>query len=160
MNTENPNPSSPGKVRKTAWCIASLVTALLLAAACRDDPAVDTPFVENYVGTYMVRNVTDVILMAKMDSTNLVITDGLTYAMSFWEKDELDEIDFCSCEGELDTYTSHTMEFDPHLFLDSNCDTLRVPRGEFDADYVNHGDTVYFEKRNGDSLFQLIVLLR
>lgn len=139
--------------------LLTIITALVLAAgACKKDPPAYEPYIESFVGRYLVRSTSQVILMAKIDSTNLTITDGVAFAMNFWPMDEVDELDFCACEGELPVYTSQIVDFSPLLFHQANCDTMRVPRGEFTADYVTHGDTIYFERRVGDSLYQLTVL--
>lgn len=137
-----------------------IITAGLILAAvgCKKDPPAYEPYVESFVGLYTVRDRTQVILMAKIDSTHLTITDGVAYAMSFYAKDEVDDLDFCACEGELDTYTSNLVDFRPLAFFQSNCDTLRVPRGDFTADYVTHDDTIYFERSVGDSIYLLTVL--
>jgi hypothetical protein len=139
---------------------AAFALAFLTTGCGGDDAAVDTPYVEHFKGTYLVRDVTEVIMMAKWDSVTFTVTDGYIYTMRFYPLSTSDQsVDFCGCDGRLDKYTSNTIGFSPNLYLGSNCDTLRVPRGDFTADYATHRpDTVYIEKRLGDSLYQLVVL--
>ncbi len=142
--------------------VAFLVALAIFVSGCGDDePTVSQPLIETYTGTYLVRNTTEVIGLAKQDSVTFVIIDGLSYSFNFREIDTGDQqVDFCDCDGRLDAYTSSMMDFVPQIFLTSNCDTLRVPRGEFSLDFRTHAPEIYIEKTVGDSLFRMIVIER
>lgn len=140
--------------------ILSLALVLaILSYGCGDDNATDSPLIENFTGTYMVRDVT-VAMQMKKDSVNFTITDGLTYSMRFRELSAIDDLDFCGCDGRLERYTGNLFSFQPLVSIGSNCDTLRVPRGDFSADYQTHSPEIYIEQTIGDSLFQMIVIRR
>ncbi len=137
-----------------------IMIAVVLCSCGDDDKSVNTPYVEEYTGTYMVRDLT-VAMSEKIDSVRFKTTDGLYYSLRFWEVGPLDPVEFCDCDGRLTTNTSAIMCFEPNTQVTTNCDYLRVPRGDFVPDYVTHRpDTVYFEKSIGDSVFQMIVLQR
>ncbi|MEW6412604.1 MAG: hypothetical protein AB1483_09045 [Candidatus Zixiibacteriota bacterium] len=131
----------------------------MIAGCGKDDPADSEPLIETYTGTYMTRNTTEVIGLAKKDSVTFVITDGIFYSMTFREVSSTDQlVDFCDHEGTLNLYTGTVMDFVPEVFLTSNCDTLRVPRGPFTLDFRTHEPEIYVEKSVGDSLFQMVLL--
>lgn len=140
-----------------------LIAALsLFAAGCEEeDNALNDPYIERYTGTYMYRDTTKVMDLAKIDSVDYTVTDGYTYSMSFWAMGPTDDVDFCDHQGRLETNTANIMEFEPVIQLSSNCDSLRIPRGDFNTDYRTHApDTIYIEKREDSLLWRLVVLPR
>lgn len=137
----------------------TLVALTILLGACSKDDPISTPYVENYVGTYMYRDTTVVFSAAKIDSVEFRITDGVLYSLRFHELDATDPVDFCDCDGRFSVNTSSTMTFEPTTVIYQGCDSLRIPRGEFTPDYITHRpDTVYFEKRVDAFLYRLVVV--
>jgi|GEM_PF-1798046 len=119
------------------------VTAFLMIG-CSSSQNSSQPVVEEYKGTYMVRDTTEVISKAKIDSVTFTIRDYKVYSFNFYDAVN---VDFCDCEGSALNFGTNKITFDPTVITSSNCDSLRIPRGVFDADFVTHGDTVYMEKR-------------
>ncbi len=139
--------------------LAFSLTLAVLVLGCGGDNSTDSPFIETFTGTYTVRDVT-VAMQMKKDSVTFTITDGLTYSMRFRQLSGIDDLDFCGCDGRLDRYTGNLFTFVPLTNIGSNCDTLRIPRGDFNADYQTHSPEIYIEKTIGDSLFQMVVIRR
>ncbi|UCE23709.1 MAG: hypothetical protein JSU74_10465 [Candidatus Zixiibacteriota bacterium] len=137
--------------------LSLVVTLAGLIFGCGGDKGTDSPFIENFTGTYVVRDVT-VAMQMKRDSVTFTITDGLTYSMRFRKVSDIDDLDFCGCDGRLERYTGNLFTFVPLVNIGSNCDTLRIPRGDFNADYQTHSPEIYIEKTIGDSLFQMVVI--
>lgn len=131
------------------------VLLLGLAACEEDDPGTSQ---ERFHGTYMVRDLTLVIQARQIDSVRLTVTNNRFYSLFFYDAEGLD-VDFCDCEGGISDFGTNRVFFNPTNinYIEGHCDTLRIPRGEFAADFVTHGDTVYFEQRSGDSLFQFLL---
>ena len=86
--------------------------------------------------------------------------------MLFYKSSSTDPlVDFCFCEGTMLDFGTAKVSFDPTTIIREHCDTLIIPRGLFEADFRNHGDTVYIEKSfqtisntghiDADSLFRL-----
>jgi hypothetical protein len=118
---------------------------------------------EEFMGVYTARDRSDVIDLAKVDSVIFAIQRNTTYDLIFFKSTPVDKlVDFCNCGGTLLDFGTGKASFDPTFIVRVNCDTLRIPRGEFGADFRNHGDTLYLEREvtgNGyDSLYQFILL--
>lgn len=124
--------------------------------ACRntDEPEVT---VEEFRGSYYVRDLTLVEDEAKVDSLIFSVTNGHTYQMLFYDAPGT-EVDFCNCEGNLVNYGTQNVTFTLSDVHGYNCDSLRVPGGVFTSDFVSHGDTVVFEQTRPDSIFRLRVV--
>ena len=127
---------------------------LIVLSSCGDDKTPVAPDVDVYRGTYLVRDVTLVIDAQKKDSVLFTLSGGNAYEMFFWD---IGDKEFCDCEGRVYGLSTPSVTFEPTDTMVANCDAVRIPSGVFAADYATHGDTVYFEKRIGDSLFQLIL---
>ena len=145
--------------------ILVLLLLMPLAFTSCDNDEDQGPPDEEFMGLYMVRDKTEVIDMAKIDSVIFSIQKNMTYQMDFYKSSPTDRlVDFCYCEGTLIDFGTAKVSFDPTFINKDNCDTLRIPRGLFEADFRTLGDTVYIERKNTldedgqivfDSLFQL-----
>lgn len=143
-----------------------LLLPLLLWSACSDEED-KTPPDEEYRGTYLVRNLGEVIDLAKQDSVTFKIRAGAYFDLHFYELNgPNDDVHFCDATGNLLDFGTGKVGFDPTHVFSNNCDTLRIPRGDFAADFKNHGDTVYIYKEvtvvkgleTIDSLYRLVLL--
>ena len=115
----------------------------------------------------MVRDLSIVQSAAKIDSLIFTTQRNTTYRMMFYKSSPVDPlVNFCYCEGTLIDFGTAKVSFAPTTIIRENCDTLRIPRGLFEADFRTHGDTVYIEKHvtggssssSYDSLYQLKLL--
>lgn len=131
-----------------------LLLSMTVLGSCGDDKTAVAPDVDVYRGTYTVRDLTLVIDAQKKDSILFLVSGGKSYDMFFWN---VGLKEFCDCEGIISGMSSSTITFTPTDTIMADCDAVRIPSGGFDADYATHGDTIYFEKRVGDSSFLLIV---
>ena len=138
--------------------LLTMIAGVMCSCGGDDDNSVNAPYVEEYTGTYLVRDLT-IAMSEKMDSADLKITDGIYYSLRFRKLDPSDNVEFCDCDGRLTTNTSAVMCFEPNTQVTTGCDYATVPRGDFVPDYVTHRpDTVYFERSVGDSIYQMIVV--
>lgn len=143
-----------------------LLIPLLLWAACSDEDDVGAPD-ESFRGTYLVRNLGEVKIMAKNDSLTLKIRKNTTFEMHFYGLEGTsDDVNFCDVSGTIVDFGTQLIGFEPTFVFSGNCDTLRVPRGNFVGDFKTHGDTIYITKNvtvntgseTIDSIYQLILL--
>lgn len=143
-----------------------LLIPLMVWAACSDEDDLG-PENEEFRGTYLVRNLGEVKDLAKQDSVTLKIRKNIAFEMHFYGLNGInDHIDFCDASGTIVDFGAQIIGFDPDFVFSGNCDTLRIPRGDFIGDFKTHGDTVYITKNvsvsNGsetiDSIYQLVLL--
>jgi len=107
---------------------------------------------EEFSGTYMARDLKLVEALTAVDSINFTVIRSTTYRLDFYEgASSLDDIDFCDHTGTLLDFGTGKVSFDPTSITPNNCDTLKVPRGTFVADFINHGDTVWIYKQVTDN---------
>ena len=137
--------------------LCALLLFLTAISGCNSTDSDDDPESEVFQGIYIVRDLTIVEDARLVDSVLMTVTNNRNYALFFWDADGL-FVDFCNCEGSIFDFGTNLAVFNPRFVQAGNCDTVRIPRGEFVADFVTHGDTVYFEQRSIDSLFQLQLL--
>ncbi len=145
----------PARTAKRLIIAAALMAVAFLPACNNDDK--NEPESEVFRGVYFVRDLTIVEDARQIDSVLMTVTNNRNYAMFFWDAAGFD-VDFCNCEGTVYDFGSNVAVFDLSFVHSNNCDSLRVPSGEYVADFVTHGDTVYFEQLYGDTLHMLLLL--
>ncbi len=119
---------------------------VFILVSCSEEDDLGPPD-EEFIGTYMVRDLSVVIDDAKIDSIVFSTQRNTTYRMMFYESSSADTVgSFCYCEGSMIDFGTAKVTFAPTLIIRENCDTLRIPRGLFEADFRTHGDTVYITK--------------
>ena len=136
--------------------IAVILVAMILTAACEDEPDSIPP--EVFHGTYFVDINPDIIGEGteKTDSLTFTVDDGRLYSMFFYSvTGDTSQPNFCDCSGTLEGYPTNFVIFNPTNINASNCDHQRIPIGIFNADFINHGDTIWFDKEIGDTIYQL-----
>lgn len=126
-------------------CLLLLISTVFMSCSEEDDLGLPD---EEFRGTYFVKAVDATIHEAKIDSVIFQTKRNITYSMLFYKSTPADQlVDFCFCEGTLLDFGTAKVSFDPTLIIRENCDTLRIPKGVFSADFRTHGDTVYIEKQ-------------
>lgn len=119
----------------------------LLIISCSDEDD-DTGSSEEFIGTYYAIDdstyITNVGLTT--DSVILVIYNNSSYSMITYDINSSDSKQFCSSNGSISGFGSNSVTFYPNDPTGSNCDQIRIPRGTFEADFVNYGDTILLNK--------------
>lgn len=128
---------------------------LIILVGCNNREQASQTVIEEFQGIYIARDTTIVIDSQKKDSVILSIKNSRAYSLLFYD---MGIVDFCNSEGTVGDFGSNNIIFIPTKINVNNCDSLRLPRGEFNADFITHGDTIYFEKRISDSLYRFILL--
>jgi len=131
-----------------------MILLLLVAAGCSDDESVSSK-TETYSGTYSVQY--PATMYEKTDSVVLRIT-GASYEVDHYRVQPNAEQYFCSSEGAVTGFGTNATTFSPTAWSGSNCDTLRLPSGLYEADWRTHGDTVWLDRNSNDTLFQFRLL--
>jgi len=156
-------PNHPGKSMrpaqtKTVWGILSALIVLIAAAAagCGGDEEVE-PTVEPLLGTYTVSHPA-IVGSEKRDSVILVITNGREYTVDHYPAVTGGVTEICSSSGGISGFGTGLAVLTPRRTSGTNCDTVRIPRGEFVADFRNHGDTVYLDQTSNDSTYSFRLL--
>ena len=114
--------------------------------------------IKSYRGFYFAADDSSNIMMQKTDSVLLTITNGEIYSMNFFESNASSDVEFCDHTGLMSGFWTNSIIFIPNSIDLINCDSIRIPRGEFRGDYVTHGDTIYIEKTIDALLYRLKLL--
>ncbi|MEA3297641.1 MAG: hypothetical protein U9R56_07240 [candidate division Zixibacteria bacterium] len=136
--------------------IAFVLAAMILSTACEDEP--EPIPTEVYHGTYFVDIDPNTIGEGteQTDSVKFTVEDGYLYSLLFYSvTGDSSQPGFCDCSGTLDGYPTNNVIFNPTVIHSANCDDKRLPQGTFTADFRNHGDTIWFDKNIGDTVYQL-----
>jgi len=134
--------------------LGAVVALVVVLAACRDEPGTEPP--QTYHGTYAFE--ISSVVGRQIDSVTLTVTDGRRYSLIHYGVTPTARIIFCNSSGNVYNFNSMTIRFEPTVILARNCDTLRVPHGDFHADSRTHGDTTWFDRVSGDSIFSFRLL--
>ena len=132
------------------------IICLLISLGCSDrstDGEIQNSS-QRYHGVYFAADDSANIAQQKTDSVELYIVNFKNYSLTF--TDESGGIsDFCDNSGTVSGFFTNVVRFTPTDFFEANCDSIRVPNGEFQGDYISHGDTIYITYTNGDTLRRL-----
>ena len=131
------------------------ILPLLFFLACSEEDEVETT-VESFTGTYAVGHAS--IVGQKRDSVILIITNGREYTVDNYPSVTGGNTEICSSAGGLSGFGTSRAVFTPRSKFGSNCDTTRVPSGEFVADFRSHGDTVFLDRTSSDSTYSFRLL--
>lgn len=146
---------TPGMRKQILRLVLGAVVALVFVlAACRGEPETEPP--QTYRGTYTF-DISSVV-GGQTDSVTLTVTDGRRYSLIHYGVTPTARINFCSSSGNVYNFKTMTVVFEPTIISAGNCDTLRIPRGDFRADSRTHGDTTWFDRVSGDSSFSFRLL--
>ena len=130
----------------------SILTLLLLAVVgCEEEE--DDPITEQFVGTYRVYD--PAIVGEKLDSVSLTVEENTHYQFVHYRVRPGAVIDFCSNSGTVNGFGTNIAVFHPQTIDVGGCDSIRVPRDTFVADFVNHGDTIYFDRDEDTLVYEL-----
>ena len=142
--------------------LISSIFLLLLPIGCNNEGNLG-PANEEFVGVYLMRD-TQIAMSEKIDSVIFTVFRNTTFSMIFYEGEGSGkDVDFCNCQGNIIDFGTAKASFDPTSISYGNCDTLRIPRGLFSADFINYDSVIVIEKREpysdvDDTLYQLILL--
>lgn len=133
-----------------------IVTAVLLISfilgGCPNNSTDLGPADEEFVGTYMARDLKEVQQLAEFDSIFFSVIRGTTYSIDFLHAvNAQGDQGFCNHSGTILDFGTAKASFAPTSFSYSNCDSISIPRGTFVADFVNHGDTIWIYKQVTDT---------
>jgi len=134
-----------------------LVALCLVIAGCSKSGDNVGPIAEiDLIGTYTVAH--SALVGQKSDSVFITIINT-TYTTTHFGPDPR----FCDVQGTIVDYRRAKVDLVPDEIFVGGCDSLRIPRGTFDARYA--GDTVILERKvpvtapyPGDSVFTLFLL--
>lgn len=130
-----------------------LLTLTLLFVGCEKDE--DEPITEQFVGTYRVYD-PDVV-GEKLDSVSLTVEENTRYELIHYPVRPGRTVDFCNSSGIIDAFGTNLAVFHPQTIDFGGCDSIRVPRDTFVADFVNHGGTIHFDRDDGTLAYELRV---
>ena len=135
--------------------VLSIVVALVVVlAACRGEPEIEPPVTYRGTYTFDVRSVVG----SKVDSVTMTVSDGRRYSLIHYGISPTARVNFCNSGGNVYNFKTMIVMFEPTVISSGNCDTLHIPRGDFQADSRTHGDTTWFDRVSGDSVFSLRLL--
>ena len=140
---------------RTLPILLLLLLAVLIVGCEKDE---DDPITEQFVGTYRVYD--PAIVGEKLDSVNLIVDENTRYQFVHYRVRPGSEIDFCHSSGIVDGFGTNLAVFHPQTIELGDCDSIRVPRDTFVADFVNHGDTVHFDRDDGSLVYELRLITR
>ena len=133
-----------------------LMLLLAVIVGCEEDE--DEPITEKFVGTYRVYD--PAIVGEKLDSVNLIVDENTRYQFVHYRVHPGAEIDFCHSSGIVDGFGTNLAVFHPQSIDAVGCDSIRVPRDTFVADWQTHGDTVYFDRDEDTLVYELRMITR
>ena len=134
--------------------LGAVVALVVMLAACRSEPETEPPL--TYHGTYTF-DVSSVV-GSQTDSVTLSVTDGRRYSLIHYGVTPTARVNFCNSGGNVYNFKTMTVMFEPTIISSGNCDTLHIPRGDFRTDSRTHGDTTWFDRVSGDTVFSLRLL--
>lgn len=145
-----------GRIPSNQLPLALAILVFMTLASCSEDEDKE-PVVETFRGTYGFKHPATVGA-SKTDSIILTVTDNRNYRFDNFDDLGDNETEICGSSGVVVHFGSNTSEFKPSSIEYGNCDTLRIPRGTFDADFQTHGDTIWFDRVSGDTTFSIRLL--
>ncbi|MCK4461898.1 MAG: hypothetical protein KAW46_08825 [candidate division Zixibacteria bacterium] len=128
----------------------ALILALLPVGCEKDE---DEPITEQFVGTYRVYDPD--FVGEKLDSVNLIVDENTRYQLIHYPERSGRMANFCSSSGIVDGFGTNIAVFRPQTIDLGNCDSMRVPRDTFIADFRNHGDTIWMDRDEDTLVYEL-----
>ncbi len=128
--------------------------AVCIVACGDDDDTIQSSGTENYTGYYLVRHKT--IIGSKEDSLTMVVQNSRSYSIDFYPYIGTD-INFCSHDGTVASWGQPTSRFSPTTIQTGGCDAVRIPNGDFQANWTNSPDSIVFVRETDDSLWRLVL---
>ncbi len=137
----------------------TVVMAVLatMGLGCEDKPTTLEPTTETFRGTFAVHHPA-MVGSDKKDSISLHLSNNRDYILDHFSDPSGGVQEFCGSSGGVSGFGKSLAIFTPEHILDINCDSLRIPSGQFNADFRNHGDTIYMDRTSGDSTFSFRLL--
>ncbi len=137
---------------KSFILILAILLISLMLGGCPNNSADLGPANEEFVGTYMARDLKEVAHLAVTDSIYFSVNRGTTYSIDFLNAENAQgEQSFCDHSGTIFDFGTGKASFVPTVVSYNNCDSSSIPRGTFAADFINHGDTIWLYKQVTDS---------
>ncbi|MFH1687639.1 MAG: hypothetical protein ABIE70_08985 [bacterium] len=131
---------------------AVVIVAFSVLISCGDKHLEST--VETYRGTYHFEHPANVGA-SKTDSVIFTLTDKHNYHFDHFSDVGSQVVEICSSSGTVQNFGSNVAVFDPETIDYGNCDTLRIPRGLFAADFISHGDTIWLDRVSNDTTYSI-----
>ena len=117
--------------------LAGLILLGLILVGCSEDK-IPPPEIEVFMGELAVTDIRPPPMWTLYDTDRVVFTvEGSTYKLDH----VANESGLCSSEGRALGFGTNTLTLTPTTTDYSNCDTLRIPQGEFKS--VFWGDSLY-----------------
>ncbi len=136
---------------KLRFILFFTVSVIFILSSCTEDNDQLGPENEEFVGTYMSRDLTLTENFILFDSVRFSIVQNTTYRMDFYELiTGRDSIAFCDHGGTLLDFGTAKVSFDSTIFPNGSCDNLSLPRATFVADFINFADTIVITKQVTD----------
>jgi multidrug efflux pump subunit AcrB len=147
-------------MKKLTVLFAYLAVVLLLVsvAGCQKD-LVPPPEREVFTGRFTVVNI-DIAEMKRTDSVVLTVEDG---------RYRLDHVvntsNICSTSGSVFGFGSNSLRLEPTTMTTTNCDSVRVPQGQFKAIFKGDSlilgpETLQFEGKTGQETWEYTFRLK
>ena len=133
-----------------------VLCSLVVGCSKSGDNVGPTPDEVDLIGTYTIRHSS---VVGKKEDSVYVSINNTSYTTTHFGPGPK----FCDAQGTIVNYRQSGVELVPDQVFIGGCDSLHIPRGNFDATYS--GDTVILERRYavmtpspGDSVFTLFLL--
>lgn len=139
-------------MKNLAFLVGVVLVVSVLAGGCQDEEVEQTR--EVLRGTYFVDHPA-FVGGEKTDSLTMTVTDNRSYVLNHYPDPSGDDVEFCGSSGTLGAWGGTLVTFSPDQTFGANCDAARVPRGQFQADFRTHGDTIHLDKTVADSIFRI-----
>lgn len=110
-----------------------------------------------YQGLYYATDDSTNISLKKTDSVEFVLVDNQSYSIYFFPHQSTSAT-FCDHTGTVSGFDTNNILFFPDAVDYVNCDSVRIPRGQFSADYVTVPDTIIIQQINGLAVRRLKLL--
>lgn len=136
--------------------ILGLLTLVLLIGCKEEDSTAER--LESFRGTYLVENPS--VVGVKIDSMTMTIENNVRYRFVHYPFRPGREVNFCNSSGAVEEFGTNSAIFFPESIDGAECDSIRIPRDMFIADFRNHGDTIYLDRDDDKLVYEIRLLPR
>ena len=138
------------------FLILGLLT-LVVVIGCEEEDDTHTGS-ESFRGTYLVENPS--IVGVKIDSVTLTVERNERYRFVHYPYRPGRDVNFCNSSGAVEEFGTNIATFFPESIDGAECDTIRIPRDMFIADFRNHGDTIHMDRDDDTLVYEIRLLSR
>lgn len=148
-----------GIMKISKGLLLSVSILIYIYVGCTDNGFDNTKghTIQTYYGIYVATDDSTNIAMRKTDACELTVIDNYKYTFQF-SNINADPKELCDHNGTVFGFGSNKVAFYPDEIIYQNCDSFRIPRDTFNADFINNADTIIINQINGLAVRRLKLL--